>query len=299
MDTSLNIALVGFGKFGKVYYKTLKKFKFKNIYIFKKNNSIKLNKKNLIKYNIDIGIVVTPMNTHYKISKIFIENKIPIILEKPVSKNYNNIKKLDKLSKIFKSSILVNYSDLYNDCFREIINKKKKIKKFKNISLSFGKYNGEYKDKNFLPFFDWAPHIIATLLSISNNNMSFIVEKNKFLKKKKLFFQEIIIKFKSKNINNGRIFFSNLSKKKTRLININTSNLNFFYDGVNKKNNFVQKNGKKVFLKNSFTPPLENIVKKLIFVKLNNKFKNDLPFSLKVHKIIDIIIKKLERWPSG
>ena len=46
------------------------------------------------KNNFKGGIVATPTKTHYKISKEFIKNKIPIILEKTAAFNVIEVKKM-------------------------------------------------------------------------------------------------------------------------------------------------------------------------------------------------------------
>ena len=93
LDKKINLALVGFGRFGKKYYQNLKKTKLffiKKIFRKKKLNNQRLHKilKSDIKNkNFEAGIIATPTNTHYQISKLFIKNKIPIILEKPAGFN--------------------------------------------------------------------------------------------------------------------------------------------------------------------------------------------------------------------
>ena len=103
MDKRINLALIGFGSFGKLYFKTIKKNKkFNLVTIFRKKkiNNAKfriLSKKNIILSKIDAAVVCTPVETHYKISKLLLENKIPIILEKPAAKNITEIRKLIKI----------------------------------------------------------------------------------------------------------------------------------------------------------------------------------------------------------
>ena len=103
MDQKINLALVGFGKFGKKYYRNIqdnKNFSLKTI--FRKNVNRKnfrpFNSKNLNFYKYDAGIVCTPVQSHYKVAKLLIKNKIPIILEKPAAETLNQIKKLTQLS---------------------------------------------------------------------------------------------------------------------------------------------------------------------------------------------------------
>ena len=97
MDKKLNLALIGYGNFGKIYFKSIIKSNlFKLSVIFRKNiegsNRFKiLSKKNLKKLNIEAAIVCTPVKTHYTISKLLIENKIPIILEKPATETLSQI----------------------------------------------------------------------------------------------------------------------------------------------------------------------------------------------------------------
>ena len=135
MDKKLNLALIGYGNFGKVYFKSIIKSKlFKLNIIFRKNtngsNRFKiLSKKNLNKFNVEAAIVCTPVKTHYTISKLLIENKIPIILEKPATETLSQISKLIRLSKKNKTSVLVNHSDLFNENFKFLLSKKKKLEK--------------------------------------------------------------------------------------------------------------------------------------------------------------------------
>ena len=124
MDRQMNVALVGYGNFGKKYYHTLKKIKlYKKIIIYRKNkkkNFNLLSASSLKKNKIDVAIIVTPIETHYKIAKFFLNLNIPIILEKPVSKKIREIKELNTLSKKKKVSVIVNYSDLFNQNYLNI-----------------------------------------------------------------------------------------------------------------------------------------------------------------------------------
>ena len=114
----MNIALVGYGNFGKKYYKTLHNLKiFNKIIIYTKNkkkNTNLLSLDSLKRNNIGVAVIVTPVETHFKIAKIFLNLKIPIILEKPVTNTTKEIQILNLISKKNKTSVIVNYSDLYN-----------------------------------------------------------------------------------------------------------------------------------------------------------------------------------------
>ena len=172
MDTRLNIALVGFGKFGKKYYRNIlnnKKFYLKKIYRKKKyKNKIfqKLTDKNVNINQIKSAIVVTPVESHYKISRFFIKKKIPIILEKPAARHPSEIKKLSDFSKMNKTTVIVNYSDLFNGDFNFLLSKRKIIGKIKYIKADFGKFSNQYKKKALTPAEDWLSHPFALILKL-------------------------------------------------------------------------------------------------------------------------------------
>ena len=275
----MNVALVGYGNFGKKYYQTLKKIKlYKNIVIYrksKKKNSNLLSVNSLKKNKIDVAIIVTPVETHYKIAKFFLNLNIPIILEKPVSKKIKEIEKLNKFSKKKRTSVIVNYSDLFNQNF---LNIKKKIinkKKIKKLNINF-KSTNNYSNKKFLPILDWLPHYFAIYYSFFNSFNKIYLKKLKTVKINKTFSQsfEINIFKDKKNISN--FYFSNIIKKKIRKFELFYYDKKILYNGYNIKKN---------------TPsPLERIILKLYYSKLKKKYFNDLTKSIKIHKAINQLI---------
>lgn len=291
MDTRINIALVGFGKFGKKYAKTLKKnknFLLKAIYRknkFYRNDFHKLSKKNLKDNKIKAAIICTPVNTHFKLAKFFIEQKIPIILEKPAAGNESQIKKLLFLSKKCKSTVLINHSDLFNKNFETLISKMNMIGKIKYIEAYFGKFSKNYRDKNFLPYKDWLPHPLALILTIVKKASLKRVILNNINKKKNSFFQDISLFLKCSNNIQAKIFFSNRKKKKRRNIIVYGKKGKLNYDGYDYQNNFIEKNKRSFF--NSLKPsPMDTILNKLHRLTLNKMFCSDLRLSLDVEKII-------------
>ena len=143
MDTRLNLALVGFGKFGKIYFQNLKRNK--NFFlktIFRKTKLSnkkfkKISKKNINQSKFNAGIICTPVRSHYEIAKLFLENKIPFILEKPAAHKLNQIKNLISISKKNKTTVLVNHSDLFNPNFNFIFSRIKLIGKIRYIEAHF------------------------------------------------------------------------------------------------------------------------------------------------------------------
>jgi len=299
LDNKINLALVGFGRFGKKYYKNLNQNKYiKSVKIYRKKNTIQKKfhrflKEEIEKNNFKGGIVATPTKTHYQISKEFIKNKIPIILEKPAGFKVIEVNKMIYLSKKYNSSVIVNHSDLFNVNLNNLLNKIKLVGKINFIEADFGKFDSTYKDRNYLPFYDWMPHPLAILFSISNFFLNPIVEYNNITKKQGSFFQDITVTLKSKKTKLVRINYSNKRKKKVRKIIIHGSKGSISYDGYNDKNNYIFIK-KKIMIPKSKITPMQNAINSLYYISKNSNYYSDLNLSLKIQKILEKIKKKIK-----
>ena len=297
MDKRINLALVGFGKFGKKYFKNIKKnnnFDLKSIFRKKKTNNKRFNiltEQTFKKYNYDAGIICTPVRSHYLISKLFIKNNIPIILEKPAADSIKQIKKLIEISNKKKISVIINHSDLYNENFKFLLKNKSSIGKINFIEANFGKYSLAYKDKSLLPYKDWLPHPLALIFQFVKKINSIDIIAHRIIKKKDSFFQTLEVSLKTSNKIDIKIIISN-QKKKARKLTIYGNQGLLNYDGYIQKNNFILSN-KKTFLKKKHFTPMENILKKLYTVSKIGIFYSDLNLSLKIEDVMFKIKKKL------
>lgn len=99
-----NVGIVGCGKWGKVLIKELKKIcNIKFIYN-SKNNYKKYDK------NIDWIFILTPNNTHFRLVKFFLEKKINVFCEKPLT--YSTEKARQLISIANKNDVKIYISDL-------------------------------------------------------------------------------------------------------------------------------------------------------------------------------------------
>ena len=298
MDSTLNLALVGYGQFGKKYFSNIKNnknFFLKKIFIKKKKKNKKfseLSKRNLLNSNIDAAIICTPVETHFKIAKFFIEQKIPIILEKPAAQNLSQIKKLNNLSKKNLVSVIVNHSDLFNQNINNISSRFKSIGKIKYIDAKFGKYSNKYRDKNLLPCYDWLPHPIAVIIRLFKKVTFNKIIKNEVKMRNKSIFQDLTIELKTQKNINIKIRYSNRYKKKIRNFRFYGDKGFINYDGYDYKNNFIFVK-KRINLKKPSKTPLENILSKLHFAVIQKRYFSDLKLALEVEKIQSEIRKKI------
>ena len=109
-----NIGLIGRGKMGKAFQGEIEKSnKFNLVKIFSKRD-IRKKKHDIRKFfrsNIfDLIIITSPVDSHYKYLNYAMKNKKNIIVEKPLVKNFNELKKLSKLNRNFKQKIMIHLS---------------------------------------------------------------------------------------------------------------------------------------------------------------------------------------------
>jgi len=298
LDKKINIALVGYGKFGKIYEKELKKLKSYNLIKIYRKKKIKNKKFDVINYKKKINknilnavIIASDVKSHYNIAKYFISNNVSVILEKPACETLTQIKELKKLIKNKNISLLVNYSDTFNQNYNLLIkhlNKIGKIKKIKGIYVS-GQTIYKKREK-ILPFFDWVPHPLSIITKLTKKNLKIIDLKNKINLKNNNFFQQVKVKLKSENID-IEIFFENINKTKKRKLIIQGTRGKISYDGYNDKNNYfsVGRKFKKFINHKTEVTPINNLLKKFESLILLNKKYNNLLQTIYIHKIINSI----------
>ena len=302
----LNICLVGFGRFGKIYFnEILKNKKINHILILKKNKfqnkpqeykNIKFAQisKKLSLDNIQYGIIATPVLEHYDNASMFLKKKIPIILEKPVSDKLSNIEKLNVISQKKKISVIVNYSDLYNDYFKYLLRNRHRLGKIVKIEMFFQGRLNIYN--NSLPILDYVPHFFAIANKIINTNGSFNLIRNQITKKNDCIYQNIIFTLTNKKNQIIKFNYSNKSsnKKKRQIIIFGKKGM-FKYDAYENNKNFI-KIKKKVLINNilnkKINTPIQNILNRLHYLVVKKKFYNDLPLSIKIQKMTNKLIEK-------
>ena len=128
----INCALVGFGRWGRVIYKSIQKNNFLNLKYICYNKTIK---KNLIDKNIVI--------TNYKQCKFFLLKGKNIFIEKPIVTDIPQIKEILILSKKLKLILHVNYIHIYNKNFIKFCEYFKKNYNINNKQQIFFKFGSD------------------------------------------------------------------------------------------------------------------------------------------------------------
>lgn len=161
----ITLALIGRGRWGKNYIKTINNL---SSCVLPEKYIKTSNYKELFDLdNIDGVIVATPSPTHFKIAKEFLEKGFNVLIEKPMTINYKDALKLFKIADKRKNFTMVGHIYLYNPAFLEVKNLVKSIGKIKYISSEGMSYGPIRKDISAL--WDWGPHDISMAIDLLGN----------------------------------------------------------------------------------------------------------------------------------
>lgn len=177
----INLALVGYGKWGKNYVKTAKEIpdiRIKYICAPSLTNArvdndyvIVNDYKELSQFDdIDGVIIASPASTHFAIARYFLKKGINILIEKPLTTRYKDAVTLEKLSKRKKSLVMVGHIDLYNPAFLALKKMMKQIGEISYIDCEGMDWGPFRTDVSAL--WDWAPHDVAMCLDLIGEPLS-------------------------------------------------------------------------------------------------------------------------------
>jgi predicted dehydrogenase len=308
----ITISLVGAGYWGKNYLKHMvsNKDTIEFIGLVEKNSEIRKEYEN--KYGIktyddikdiisicDNFIIATPVLTHYKICKYLLENGKNIMVEKPLTENYNLSKELVDISKKNNCLIMTNFTPVYTEPFKFIKRYlKDKKEKIRYISIRRSNLGIIRKDCNVV--IDLTCHDIALLYSLIGK------QPNKVYNIQKDFYghgSDIIsinMEYDDFIVN---IYTSRIDNVKQREFVIITEDERITYDDNNNINpviinkNKIIKENLKYDYNDTIIPniplkePLKNQLEHFYnAIKNNENIETDGEFSLNVNKMMDRII---------
>jgi len=188
----LKTGLIGNGRWGKILQKTLSDLS-EIIFVSNTKKSYKNS------FFIDYCFIATSDSSHFKIAKYFLKKKISVFCEKPLSRNFEECKKLIKLSRKQKTTIFIDHIENFK--------KKNLIIKKNNFIVRTRKSNIDIKEVLWkLCYHDL--YLLYDLLKKKKLKIK-IIYKNKF---------QIMFEIKSgeKTFN---FFYDNNSVKKEHHIN--------------------------------------------------------------------------------
>jgi hypothetical protein len=272
----LNIGIIGCGHWSK---KVLSEIEVNKNYhltsiVCRGNSFQKKNYKNKIHtyksmeslFNANINDCIYVAGTpdiNLNATKLAKENKVPLILEKPLSNNYNHAQEIEYIAKKNKMLILPNLSNFFSDSFIYVKNFiDENFHQIQNIIIYEGG-NGPFR-KKIHPIWDWGFHSFSTVFKLFENNQFSEINKLE-IKNNNALKKGIVTKFIF-NIDSKfevKIVTGNLFKNKIRKIKIILKNNDILENNL--INHEVYFNKKLVF-QNSNSP----------IQSLLNQFNNEI-----------------------
>ncbi|MCK4917169.1 MAG: Gfo/Idh/MocA family oxidoreductase [Candidatus Omnitrophica bacterium] len=296
----LKVGVIGIGKLGSIHLRIYKEIKgISEIYIADTNKNHLEPHQNLSNYQdykrlkgkVDLVSIATPTFSHYEIASFFLKNKIPVLVEKPLTQTLREAEKLLKLSHENKTLLFVGHVERYNSAYLA-------VKKF-------------IKDPLFIECHRLNPYPnrsldISVVLDLMIHDLDIILGLLKD-KVKKVQAEGVKVLSSSVDIANARITFNNgcvanitssrISAKRERKIRIFMQNcyisLDYATQSVEIYKKIKNKITKKCLTINKEEPLKKeilefiNLVKKKSFdISYAEKAKNALKIACKIEKII-------------
>jgi predicted dehydrogenase len=294
----LKIGIAGCGNWSNTVLKEIKNNKNFNLEsVFCRNyNSNKIKFDNSIKIyeniesffleNINDCIYVAGSpELNFKAVNLAIKNKIPLILEKPISNNSQNLEKIQFLTNKYKLIIIPNLTNYFSDSFNYLKNYvDKNFDQIKRIIIFEGG-NGPYR-KNIHPIWDWGFHSFSTLLTIFENRIFSKIIKEEI--KSKAYTNDVITRFnfRVESKFDVKLISGNLLKQKIRKFKIILKNNNVLESNMINHKIYLNK---KIVFESNMTPlqSLLNNFYKTIKESDTDYSKNLINISNKTTKILE------------
>lgn len=291
-----NLALIGAGKWGKNYLRAVKNLKNVKIkYVCSGNKSLENISSDYVKTNdyrklaeqkeIDGVIIAVPASKHLELTKFFLSDKKPVLLEKPMVVSLKEAKDLRNILKKTDGKIMIGHIFLYNQAFCKF---KRLFTKMKNIQyIHFeGCDAGPVRD-DISALWDWAPHDISMCLELLEKMPLFV---SAWGVGTDMVYARLLFE------NNLPVFLKMgwLSPVKKREIIAVFKDESLLFDDVSDKKIVYFDNLSKKYIKHSRNEPLVREIEDFVgLIKDNKTPLSDFNKSFKVIKITDAIEKSM------
>ncbi len=220
--------MVGFGRWGKVYFETISRLNFCTIDCIVLNEASPINEQKIsvpifhhiedviCSRQVDGFIIATPPATHLNLAKVCLSRKLPVLVEKPYTMNFAQASQLTNIAIENNTLCLVGYQHLFADNYISL----KKLVDFNSSQVevySEGLSNGPFRS-NVSVFRDWGSHEFSMAIDLFNEiPVSYALKKivgEKEDAAKGIYFMELQFSFDRKYTS----VFGNISEVKRRTL---------------------------------------------------------------------------------
>ena len=257
VNSKIRVGVIGLGYLGKFHFEKYKSNKSVNL-----TSIADINKKNLdlvdsnkvyrstsfedIIEKVDAVSIVTPTITHFPIAKFFLENKVHVLLEKPMTESVSEARKLNTIAKKSRCILQIGHLEQFNPAIRKL---KSQLKTPEFIEVHrLCKFNPRAIDVDVV--LDLMIHDIDIVLSLIDKDIKKISVSGKKVITNLIDIANVRIEFKDNVVAN--LTASRISAKNERKMRIFLKNAYYSVDFINNELKRLMKNKNNSFETTNF-----------------------------------------------
>jgi len=292
----IKLALVGKGAWGKNYISTINSLSFCKL---PKDYIRTFDYKELFPHkDIDGVIISSPTSTHFKIAKEFLEKGFNVLVEKPITANYEETQELFKIANDTREILEVGHIYLYNPAYLKIKKIISQLGDIKYISSQRMDYGPVRQDISSL--WDWAPHDISMSIDLFGElPKSVSAYGANFLQPNTPFYDMCYIRLE---FSNNKLVFINVGwlspLKKREMVIVGEDKAIIFDDAASKKITYLENlKGDRRIKYPSFSKksPLELEISNFVRLIKKDKSRKNSEMGLNVVKVISACEKSIRQ----
>jgi predicted dehydrogenase len=252
INDKIRIGVIGLGYLGKFHYqkyKASKLVKLTSVVDTNIDNHALVTEKNISKFkkyqdivdHVDAVSIVTPTSSHFKIAKYFLEKKIHVLLEKPMTETVAQAKKLNNIAKKNNCILQIGHLEQFNPAIRKIRKSNCKPQFIEVHRLC--QFNPRANDVDVV--LDLMIHDIDIVLSLIDKPIKNIEVSGKKILTKLTDIANVRIKFEDNVVAN--LTASRISTKNERKMRIFSDSSYYSIDFINNELKHVVKDKKNSF----------------------------------------------------
>ncbi len=252
VNNKIRVGVIGLGYLGKFHfekYRSNKSVNLTSIVDIDKKNLDLVNSKEVFRSTtfkdiigkVDAVSIVTPTITHFSIAKFFLENKVHVLLEKPMTESVSEAKELNVIAKKSRCIFQIGHLEQFNPAIRKL---KSQLKAPEFIEVHrLCKFNPRAIDVDVV--LDLMIHDIDIVLSLIDKNIKKISVSGKKVITNLIDIANVRIEFEDNVVAN--LTASRISTKNERKMRIFLKNAYYSVDFINNELKRLVKNKNNSF----------------------------------------------------
>ena len=294
----IRLGLVGAGRWGRNYIHTIGKISFVHLARIASQNP---NTANLVDSDciisndwrdlvgatdIDGLVIAVPPAAQVEVALAALENKIPLLLEKPLATNVPDAERINALAAKNNVPVMVDHIYLFHPAYaalkREAGKLSHDVKSINSTGGAMGPFRAGWK-----PLWDWGPHDVAMCLDLAGEFPSSISAKCKEVETSDGVGEIFNAKLEFPSGINAEICFGNAMAEKIRRVTVKAAKTEIIFDDTADKKIVRIENGQNIAIDVPPEAALDRVVK--IFadgLRNNNKEFFGTDIALKVVRVL-------------